>query len=70
MEIVLENIKMNDWEFTTTLSGNDIIGITGPEYEEILDILNLKALPQGEIKIDDNIINKDNYLDYYKLLCQ
>ncbi len=66
MEIVLENIKMNDWEFTTTLSGNDIIGITGPEYEEILDILNLKALPQGEIKIDDNIINKDNYLDYYK----
>ena len=42
MEIVLENVKQNDWELTTTLSSNDMIGITGPEYEELLNILTLK----------------------------
>ena len=41
MEIILENIKAKDWEFQTTLSSEDIIGITGPEYNELLDILSL-----------------------------
>ena len=38
MEIIFENIKSNDWEFSTTLTGEDIIGVTGPEYEELLEV--------------------------------
>ena len=30
MEMKLENIKINDWEFSTELSSDSIIGITGP----------------------------------------
>ena len=36
MEIALHNIKANDWEFSTVLSSEDIIGITGADYEEFL----------------------------------
>ena len=39
MEFFLENFNENDWEFSTTITSSDIIGITGPEYEELLDIL-------------------------------
>ena len=37
MEIALHNIKANDWEFSTVLSSEDIIGITGADYEEFLE---------------------------------
>ena len=53
MEIVLENINENDWEFSTTITSSDIIGITGPDYGELLDILSLKKLPTGKISIDE-----------------
>ena len=68
MEIILENIKAKDWEFQTTLSSEDIIGITGPEYNELLDILSLKQLPDGSIIIDENPLTKENHLDYYKII--
>ena len=68
MEIVLENINENDWEFSTTITSSDIIGITGPEYEELLDILSLKKLPTGKISIDEIEITEDNYLEYYKII--
>ena len=66
MEIVLENVKQDDWELTTTLSSNDIIGITGPEYEELLNILTLKKLPEGKIVIDNQELTSENYLEYFK----
>ena len=66
MEVVLENVKQNDWELTTTLSSNDMIGITGPEYEELLNILTLKKLPEGKITIDNQELIPENYLEYYK----
>ena len=66
MEIVLENVKQNDWELTTTLSSNDMIGITGPEYEELLNILTLKKLPEGKITIDNQELTPENYLEFYK----
>ena len=66
MEIVLENVKQNDWELTTTLSSNDMIGITGPEYEELLNILTLRKLPEGKITIDNQELTPENYLEYYK----
>ena len=52
MEIIFENIKSNDWEFSTTLTGEDIIGVTGPEYEELLEVLRLEKIPEGKIIID------------------
>ena len=66
MEIILENIKQNDWEFSTTLSGKEIIGITGTDYEELLDILRLETLPEGKIQIDGEEVTEENYLNYYK----
>ena len=66
MEIKLENIKTNEWEFTTTLSSEDIVGITGPEYEELLQILSLKELPDGEIIIDNENVCNGNHYEYYK----
>lgn len=66
MEIILENIKQNDWEFSTTLSGKEIIGITGTDYEELLDILRLETLPEGKIQIDGKEVTEENYLNYYK----
>ena len=68
MEIVLENINENDWEFSATITSSDIIGITGPEYEELLDILSLKKLPTGKISIDGIEITEDNYLEYHKVI--
>ena len=63
---MLENIKQNEWEITTTLLSDEIIGITGPEYEELLDIFSLKKLPEGKISIDQQEVTSGNYLDYYK----
>ena len=68
MEVILENINEQDWEFSTILSSSDIIGITGPEYEELLNILTLKELPSGTIKIDDVTVDNNNYLEYYKAI--
>ena len=68
MEVILENINEQDWEFSTIISSSDIIGITGPEYEELLDILTLKKLPSGTIKIDDVTVDNNNYLEYYKAI--
>ena len=69
MEIELENIKINDWEFSTNLSSNDIIGITGPDYSEFLNIISLKELPEGKIKIDKEDVTKENILDINKKIC-
>ena len=66
MEIKLENLKLNDWELNTTLSSEDIIGITGPEYEEVLEILSLKEIAKGQIIINKETITKENQYDYYK----
>ena len=66
MEIKLENLKLNDWELNTTLSSEDIIGITGPEYEEVLEILSLKEIAEGQIIINKETITKENQYDYYK----
>ena len=66
MEIKLENLKLNDWEINTTLSSEDIIGITGPEYEEVLEILSLKEIAEGQIIINEEIITKENQYEYYK----
>lgn len=66
MEIKLENLKLNDWEINTTLSSEDIIGITGPEYEEVLEILSLKEIAEGQIIINKETITKENQYDYYK----
>ena len=66
MEIKLENLKLNDWELNTTLSSEDIIGITGPEYEEVLEILSLKEIAEGQIIINEKTITKENQYDYYK----
>ena len=60
MEIKLENLKLNDWELNTTLSSEDIIGITGPEYEEVLEILSLKEIAEGQIMINEETITKEN----------
>ena len=65
MEIKLENLKLNDWELNTTLSSEDIIGITGPEYEEVLEILSLKEIAEGQIIINKETITKENQYDYY-----
>lgn len=66
MEIKLENIRKNDWEFSTSLSSDDIVGITGSEYEELLEILRLEELPEGNITIDGILLNPENHLEYYK----
>lgn len=66
MEIKLENLKLNDWELNTTLSSEDIIGITGPEYEEVLEILSLKEIAEGQIMINEETITKENQYEYYK----
>lgn len=66
MEVILENIKQDDWELTATLSSSDMIGITGPEYAELLNILTLKKLPEGTITVDNQEITSENYLEYYK----
>ena len=66
MKDKLENIKQDDWELTTTLSSSDMIGITGPEYAELLNILTLKKLPEGTITVDNQEITSENYLEYYK----
>lgn len=66
MEIVYDNIKSNDWEFSTMLTGEDIIGITGPEYEELLGILRLEKIPDGKITIDQTELTTENYLEKYK----
>lgn len=68
MEIKLHNIKENDWEFSTVLSSEDIIGITGPEYEELLEILHLENLPEGNIKINDVEVTSENNLEFYKTI--
>lgn len=68
MEIKLENIRINDWEFSTVLSSKDIIGITGPEYEELLKILHLESLPEGNIKINDTEVTSENNLEFYKTI--
>ena len=60
MEVILENIKQDDWELTTTLSSSDMIGITGPEYAELLNILTLKKLPEGTITVDSQEITSEN----------
>ena len=60
MEIKLENLKLNDWELNTTLSSEDIIGITGPEYEEVLEILSLKEIAEGQIMINEETKTKKN----------
>ena len=65
MEIVLENINENDWEFSTTITSSDIIGVTGPDYEELLDILSLKKLPTGKISIDEKHKFNRNWITYY-----
>ena len=66
MEIALHNIKANDWEFSTVLSSEDIIGITGADYEEFLEILSLEKLPEGNININENEVTSENYLEYYQ----
>lgn len=66
MEIIFENIKSNDWEFSTTLTGEDIIGVTGPEYEELLEVLRLEKIPEGKIIIDQTELIPENHLEYYK----
>ena len=62
MEIIFENIKSNDWEFSTTLTGEDIIGVTGPEYEELLEVLRLEKIPEGKIIIDQTELIPENHL--------
>ena len=68
MEIKLENIRTNDWEFSTELSSDSIIGITGPEYEELLEILRLETLPEGNITMNETVVTPENHLDYYKTI--
>lgn len=68
MEIKLENIRINDWEFSTELSSENIIGITGPEYEELLEILRLETLPEGNIMLNETVITPENHMDYYKTI--
>ena len=68
MEMKLENIRTNDWEFSTELSSENIIGITGPEYEELLEILRLETLPEGNITMNETVVTPENHLDYYKTI--
>ncbi len=68
MEVMLENIKTKDWEFSTTLSSEELIGISGPDYEELLEILKLESLPEGNIIINEQVVNSENHLDYYKII--
>lgn len=68
MEIKLDNIKANSWEFSTTLSSKHIVGITGPEYEELLKILRLENLPEGTITVNESQVTAENQLDYYKTI--
>ena len=66
MEIVLESIKEKDFEFTTTISSDYITGITGTDYEELLEILTLKELPSGLIKIGNEELTEENHYDFYR----
>ncbi len=68
MEIKLQNIKADDWEFSTTLSSENIIGITGSEYEKLLEILRLEKLPEGNITINETEVTPENHLDIYKTI--
>lgn len=65
MEVKLENIKKNEWEFSTVLSSDNILGVTGPEYNEFLDIISLKKLPEGLTVINDTTITPENHLEFY-----
>lgn len=68
MEVKLENIKINDWEFSTVLSSENIIGVTGPEYEELLEIFHLENMPEGNITINDVELTTENNLEFYKTI--
>ena len=64
MEITFKNYKYHKDIINTTIYPSTIIGITGPNYKEFLNIFNI-INKHTEIKIDGNrLTTKD--VDYYK----
>ena len=59
MEVMLENIKTKDWEFSTTLSSEELIGISGPDYEELLEILKLALDILSKMTYDKNLVERN-----------
>ena len=60
MELEFINYEYNKNKISFKIESNKIIGITGTNPNEIIDIIKLKNKHKGIIRIDNNEITKNN----------
>ena len=64
MEMIFNNIIIKKETLDFKIKSEEINGITGDNNKELVEIINLKKHYNGEIIIDDVIINDDNIKEY------
>ena len=64
MEIIFKNYEYKENKLSFKIEKGQILGITGKNSNEIIDLIALKTLNKGQITINDQRVNKDNIWSY------
>lgn len=66
MELKFINYEYKDKNISFEIESGKIIGITGQDSSELLDVIALKTLHKGQLTINNIKINKENIREYRK----
>ena len=64
MEMIFKNYEHKDNKLSFEIEKGQIIGITGKNINEIVDLIALKSLNKGQLIINDQRVNKENIWSY------
>ncbi|MBQ3510716.1 MAG: ATP-binding cassette domain-containing protein [Bacilli bacterium] len=64
MEMIFKNYEHKDNKLSFEIEKGQIIGITGKNINEIVDLIALKSLNKGQLIINDQKVNKENIWSY------
>ena len=62
----MKNYQYDEWNLNIKLEENKLIGIMGEDKNKLLEILSLKKLGKGIVKVGTEKITSENILKYRK----